>query len=117
MTENTKDAVVLTREQKLRAKYDTIVARIQKDTEAAAELASEINNIAFISSTTVGSAVVVKLGRKFADKDTTRYEAAVVLGVKEEEDGSKQFKVSYGIGFDAEIAVVPAGALSAPVAE
>lgn len=109
------ETVKLTREEKLRAKYNTLVARIQKDTESAQELAQEINNIAALAAITVGSAVTIKLGRKFADKDTTRFEQGVVVGVKEEEDGSKLYKVSYGVGFDADIAVVTGGSLSIPV--
>ena len=108
--------VKLTREQKLRAKYEAIVARIAKDNETVAELAAEINSIAALAAIGVGSAVVVKLGRKFADKDTTRTVDAVVIGVKEEEDGSKLYKVSYGVGFEADVAVVGGAALSLPVA-
>ena len=108
--------VKLTREQKLRAKYEAIVARIAKDNETVAELAAEINSIAALAAIGVGSAVVVKLGRKFADKDTTRSVDAVVIGVKEEEDGSKLYKVSYGVGFEADVAVVGGAALSLPVA-
>lgn len=110
-------AVVLTREEKLRAKYATLVARIEKDTASAQEVAAEINSIAALAAIGVGSAVIVKLGRKFADKDTTRFEAATVIGVKEEEDGSKLFKVSYGSGFDADVAVVTGAALSLPAAD
>lgn len=110
-------AVSLTREQKLTAKYNTLIARIAKDSETANELAAEINNIAALAAITTGSTVIVKLGRKFSDKDTTRFESAVVIGVKEEEDGSKLYKVSYGSGFDADVAVVTGAALSLPVAE
>ena len=108
-------AVALTREQKLTAKYNSLIARIAKDSETANELAAEINNIAALAAITTGSAVIVKLGRKFSDKDTTRFESAIVIGVKEEEDGSKLYKVSYGHGFDADVAVVTGAALSLPV--
>lgn len=110
-------AVALTREQKLTAKYNSLVARIAKDSETANDLAAEINNIAALAAICTGSAVIVKLGRKFADKDTTRFEPAVVIGVKEEEDGSKLYKVSYGSGFDADVAVVTGAALSLPAVE
>jgi len=113
----TVEAVKLTREQKLRAKYDLLVTRIAKDTETATEVAAEINSIAALAAITTGSAVVVKLGRKFADKDTTRYENGVVLGVAEDEDGSKTFKVQYGTGFDTDIAVVTGASLSLPAVE
>ena len=111
------EAVKLTREQKLRAKYDLLVARIAKDTETASEVAAEINSIAALAAIGVGSAVVIKLGRKFSEeKDTTRFVEGVVIGVKEEEDGSKLFKVQHGTGFDADIATVTGAALSLPQA-
>lgn len=111
------ETVKLTREQKLRAKYDLLVTRIAKDTETAGEVAAEINSIAALAAICVGSAVVVKLGRKFSEeKDTTRFVAGVVVGVKEEEDGSKLFKVQHGVGFEADIATVTGAALSLPAA-
>ena len=110
------ETVKLTREQKIAAKLDVLKKRIEKDTADFTELAAELNNIAALAAIGEGSAVVVKLGRKFADKDTTRFEPAVVIGVKEEEDGSKLYKVSYGVGFEADVAVVGGAALSLPVA-
>ncbi len=109
-TETTKP--VQTREEKLRAKYDFLVARIIKDQEAVNEIAAELNNAAALAAVDVGSVVTVKLGRKFADKDTTRFEQATVVGVKVEEDGTKLYKVQYGTGFDADVAVVGASAIS-----
>lgn len=117
MTEQTTQAVEtvkLTREQKLVAKYNLIVARIVKDTESANEIKAEIDNMAALAAIAEGSAVVVKVGRKFADRDTTRFVEGVVLAVKEDEDGSKSYKVQYGKGFDAEITVVTGAALSLP---
>lgn len=111
------ETVKLTREEKLQAKYTSLIARINADTEKANEIVAELNSIAALASIAVGSAVVVKLGRKFADKDTTRFENGVVVGVKEEEDGTKLFKVQYGTGFDADIAVVGAAAISLPAVE
>ena len=110
------ETVKLTREQKIAAKLDVLKKRIEKDTADYNDLAAELNNIAALAAIGEGSAVVVKLGRKFADKDTTRYVNGVVIGVKEEEDGSKLYKVSYGVGFDADIAVVTGAALSLSVA-
>lgn len=111
------ETVKLTREEKLQAKYNSLIARINSDTEKANEIAAELNSIAALASVGVGSAVIVKLGRKFADKDTTRFVPGVVIGVKEDEDGAKLFKVQYGYGFDADIAVVGAAAISLPAAE
>lgn len=112
-----QESAKLTREQKLTNKLEVLRARIAADTEKYNEVAAELNSIAALAAITVGSAVVVKLGRKFADKDTTRFENAVVVGVKEDEDGSKLYKVQYGEGFDAEIATVTGAALSLPATE
>ena len=110
-------AVTLTREEKLLAKYNTLLARIKKDTASATEIADELNSISALASVGVGSSVIVKLGRA----ETTRTENGVVLAVKEDEDGSKSFKVQYGEGFDTEIVVVGPAKISlpdtAPVAE
>ena len=38
-----------------------------------------------------------------------------MIGVREEEDGSKTYKVTYGSGFDADIAVVKGNKLKLPV--
>lgn len=111
---NTAPEVKLTREQKLVAKLNVLAGRINKDTESYNEIKAELDNIAALAAIAVGSVVIVKLGRKFADKDTTRFEQGVVVGVKEEEDGSKLYKVQYGEGFDADIAVVTGGSLSLP---
>ena len=116
-TVNTNTAPKLTREEKLTAKLNALAARINADTEKYNDLKADLDSIAALAAITVGSAVVVKLGRKFADKDTTRFENAVVVGVKEDEDGSKLYKVQYGEGFDAEIATVTGAALSLPVPE
>lgn len=112
---NTAPEVKLTREQKLVAKLNVLAGRINKDTESYNEIKAELDNIAALAAIAVGSVVIVKLGRKFSDKDTTRFEHGVVVGVKEEEDGSKLYKVQYGAGFDADIAVVTGGSLSLPV--
>lgn len=107
----------LTRAEKLHAKLESLRNRINADTEKFNEIAAELNNIAALAAIGVGSVVVVKLGRKFSEeKDTTRFVTATVTGVKEDEDGAKQYKVMYGEGFDAEIAVVSGGQLSLPPA-
>ena len=112
--ESNEAAVVLTREQKLQAKYETLVKRIAADTEKANEIAAELNSAAALAAVGAGSIIIVKLGRKFADKDTTRFVEATVVAVKVEEDGTKLYKVQYGTGFDAEIAVVGAASISLP---
>lgn len=113
----TAEVVTLTREQKLQQKYEMLVKRIAADTEKANEIVAELNSAAALAAVDVDSEVIVKLGRKFKDNDTTRYVNAVVKGVKVEEDGTKLYKVQYGTGFDAEIAVVGAAAISLQAVE
>lgn len=98
--------VKLTRAEKLVKRAALLAKRIETDTAEYANLKHEVENLAAIDSITEGTELVIKLGRKFADKDTTREVLATVVGVKENEDGSKQFKVAYGSGFDADVAVV-----------
>lgn len=98
--------VKLTRAEKLVKRAALLAKRIETDTAEYANLKHEVENLAAIDSIAEGTELIIKLGRKFADKDTTREVLATVVGVKENEDGSKQFKVAYGSGFDADVAVV-----------
>ena len=107
----------LTRAEKLVANIERLKASIVSNTEKVNDLIAEYNSIAALAALDAGSVVIVKIGRKFADRDTTRFVEGVVLAVKEDEDGSKQYKVQYGKGFDAEVTVVNGAALSLPVAE
>ena len=76
------------------------------------DLAAESNSIAALAAVTVGSVVVVTVGRGYAAKEVE----ANVIGAREEEDGSKTYKVMYGSGFDADIVVVKGNKLKLPVA-
>lgn len=117
MSENNTNnvAVKMSRADKLAARIDLLNKRIATDTEALQEAQTELGNLSALASIGAGSVVVIKIGRKFADKDTTRFVQGVVLGVKEdEESGAKTYKVSYGEGFDADIAVVGSAAVSLP---
>jgi hypothetical protein len=107
----------LTRAEKLVASIERLKASIVSNTEKVNDMIAEYNSIAALAALDAGSVVIVKIGRKFADRDTTRFVEGVVLAVKEDEDGSKQYKVQYGKGFDAEVTVVNGAALSLPVAE
>lgn len=104
----------LTRAEKLVASIERLKAIIVSNTEKVNDLIAEYNSIAALAALDAGSVVIVKVGRKFADRDTTRFVEGVVLAVKEDEDGSKQYKVQYGKGFDAEVTVVTGAALSLP---
>ncbi len=105
---STEPAKVLTRREKLLEAYNKKFAAVKKLNEEITELVSEINSIDLLASVTVGSAVVISVGKGEAAKSVD----GVVIGVRDEEDGSKTYKVQYGTGFDADIAVVKAGKLS-----
>ena len=104
--------VKLTRREKLLAQYNTAFAKHAELAAKMQELAAEINSIDALSAVTVGSVVVVTVGRG----DEAKEVEATVIGVREEEDGSKTYKVTYGSGFDADIAVVKGNKLKLPVA-
>lgn len=106
------EGVKLTRREKLLAQYNTAFAKHADLAAKLQELAAEINSIDALSAVTVGSVVVVTVGRG----DEAKEVEASVIGVREEEDGSKTYKVTYGSGFDADIAVVKGNKLKLPVA-
>lgn len=107
------ETVKLTREQKLRLKYDSLVEDIKAKTEKANEIAEELNSLTALANVGVGSKVLVKQGRA----ETTRIVEGTVSAVKDEEDGAKVFKVLIGEGFDAELVVVSAAKISLPAVE
>ena len=92
--------------EKLQARAAVLAARITKDTEEYNGIANQLNNAAALASLEVGSVVTFKMGRKFADKDTTRVVEAKIIAAATKEDGSTLYKVAYGEGFDAEVAVI-----------
>lgn len=100
-----------TRREKLLAQYNAAFAKHAELSAKLHELAAEINSIDALAAVTVGSAVIVTVGR---GNDAKEVEARVI-GVREEEDGSKTYKVTYGTGFDADIAVVKGNKLKLPV--
>ena len=104
--------VKLTRREKLLAQYNTAFAKHAELAAKLQELAAEINSIAALAAVTVGSVVVVTVGRG----DDAKEVEARVIGVREEEDGSRTYKVTYGSGFDADIVVVKGNKLKLPVA-
>lgn len=104
--------VKLTRREKLVAQYNTAFSKHAELAAKLQELAAEINSIDALAAVTVGSVVVVTVGRGDASLEVEAH----VIGVREEEDGSKTYKVTYGSGFDADIAVVKGNKLKLPVA-
>ncbi len=107
------EAVKLTRREKLLAQYNAAFAKHAELAAKLSELASEINSIDALAAVTVGSVVFVTVGRG----DEAKEVEANVIGVREEEDGSKTYKVTYGSGFDADIAVVKGNKLKLPVVQ
>lgn len=101
-----------TRREKLLAQYNAAFAKHAELSAKLRELAAEINSIDALAAVTVGSAVIVTVGRG----DDAKEVEARVIGVREEEDGSKTYKVTYGTGFDADIAVVKGNKLKLPAA-
>jgi len=107
------EAVKLTRREKLLAQYNAALAKQAELAAKLYELASEINSIDALAAVHVGSAVIVTVGRGDSAKEVD----ASVIGIREEEDGSKTYKVAYGSGFDVDIAVVKGNKLKLPVAD
>lgn len=105
------EAVKLTRRDKLLAQYNAAFAKHAELAAKLQELAAEINSIDALAAVHVGSVVIVTVGRG----DDAKEVDASVIGVREEEDGSKTYKVTYGSGFDADIAVVKGNKLKLPV--
>lgn len=104
--------VKLTRREKLLSQYNTAFAKHAELAAKLQELAAEIRSIDALAAVAVGSVVIVTVGRGDASLEVE----ASVIGVREEEDGSKTYKVTYGSGFDADIAVVKGNKLKLPVA-
>jgi hypothetical protein len=96
-----------TRKEKLYAKLETLAKRITADTEAYNVLKAEYEMIDALDNVSVGTQVVIKQGRA----DTAREVIGTVIAVKHEDDGSAKYKVQYGEGFDADIAVVTAAGI------
>lgn len=94
----------LTRTEKLTQRAELLHKRITTDTNEYNEILAELAGAARLANLAAGDAVQVKLGRA----ETARTVDAIVVGVKEDEDGAKKYKVQYGSGFDADIAVVGA---------
>lgn len=107
------EAQPLTRKQKLLAKLETLQKRIAADTERFNELRNEYDMIDKLDNVSVGTAVIIKQGRA----ETTREVQGVVIAVKHDDDGTAKYKVQYGEGFDADIAVVHAAGILQVVTE
>lgn len=103
----------LSRAEKQANRLEVLRKRIEADTQEYNEIANELNNAAALANLKAGDVVQVKLGRKFADKDTTRVVVATIVAIRDVEGEAIQYKVSYGEGFNAELAVIEAGKIVA----
>ena len=101
-----------TRREKLLAQYNAALAKHSELAAKMSELVEEINSIDALAAVDVGHTVIISVGKG----DEAKEVEATVIGVREEEDGSKTYKVTYGSGFDADIAVVKGSKLKLPVA-
>lgn len=104
------EAPKLTRRERLVARYEAGLAKFNALRESLQELADELNSIDALAAVDVGSVVLVTIGRA----ETLKTVEGTVIGVREEEDGSKTYKVAYGSGFDSDIAVVKGNKLALP---
>lgn len=98
--------------ERLVEKYTKAKEAYDKLTASLTELVAEINAIDTLANITVGSTVVIQRGKGETRKAVT----GIVIGIKDDDDGSKLYKVSYGEGFDADVAIVKAGGVSLPAA-
>jgi len=100
----------LTQREKLMLKYTKLADKAAALTTEINAVVNEISEIDKLDSITVGTQVIVSIGKGEAASEVV----AVVVGVKDDEDGSKVYKVQYGTGFDADIAVVKQGKIKVP---
>lgn len=102
-----------TRLEKLTESYNKKKASYDKLAAELTEIVNEVNAINALGSIDVGSKVVISIGKGESAKDVE----GTVIGVREDEDGAKQFKVAYGSGFDADVKVVGSTKLRLPTAQ
>ncbi len=93
-----------TRAEKLAAQVSTLETRIAADTTKLAEVKNEIETSARLDSVGEGSAIIARIGRA----ETSKEVAARVLGVKDDDKGSRRYKIAFGEGFDADAAIIQA---------
>lgn len=116
-TQTTTPETKLTRREKLAEQYGVLAAKradfIKKADEIAlkqSEIALEVQGIDDLANVGVGSDVIVGLGKG----DTAKKVPGKVLAVRDEEDGSRSYKVQHGTGFDTDVTVVKANKIELP---
>lgn len=114
----TVEAVKLTYRERLVAQYNKKHEQATALNADLIKLTVEINSIDALAALVAGNAVLVNVGKGDEAKDVP----GIVVAVRDEDDGSKTYKVQYGSGFDATLAIVKSNKLTlitaeAPVAE
>jgi len=102
--------VVLTKRERLTAKYATLLAKHDAILVELHSINAEVIAIDALESVAVGTEVLVSIGRA----ETARTVAGTVVGVREDDNGTKSYKVQYGSGFDADIVVVKSCSIALP---
>lgn len=110
MTDTTTPATKLTGIALLESKYNAAISARDKAQVKVDELLAQINAVNALAAVTVGSIVVITVGKG----DTAKDIAATVIGERENDDGTKTFKVTYGTGFDADVATVSSAKIKLP---
>lgn len=107
--------VKLTAREKLVEKYNKLALKASDIAVEITAVVNAIKEIDALNSITEGTEVVFITGKG----DDVTETIGSVIGVKEDADGSKVYKVQYGSGFDADIAVVKSNRikLSVPAAD
>ena len=94
----------LTRAQKQAAQVEVLEKRIAADTAKLAEVKLDIETASRLDGVVAGSAIIARIGRA----DTSKEVAARVLGIKEDDNGSRRYKLAFGEGFEADAAIIQA---------
>lgn len=110
MTDTNTTAPKLTGFALLESKYNAAIAARDKAQVKVDELLAQINAVNALAAVTVGSTVIITVGKGDSAKDV----ASLVIGERENEDGTKTFKVTYGSGFDADVATVSSTKVKLP---
>ena len=101
------NAPKLSHREKLLKKFEEKKALYEKLAADLQDIAAEVQAIDAAESIGVDSVVYISIGKG----DTRKEVAARVIGVREDEENGKQYKVQYGEGFDADVKIVPAARL------
>lgn len=101
-TPPTAPVITLSREEKLDQQIEKLRKKIDEDKAKFVELCNLRDSIGLLAGIADGSVLTVKIGRA----ETAKNVDGTVVGVKEEEDGSRKFKVYYGAGFEADTVIV-----------